>query len=82
MSADERVGSGTRLQLATELAVRGGRMLLEPPAPELAGVPVALLAGNRVSHAEALAELALAAQAQSSVGGVAVGQDRAGRVSL
>ena len=30
MSADERVGTGARLQLAAELAVRGGRMALEP----------------------------------------------------
>jgi myo-inositol-1(or 4)-monophosphatase len=30
VSADERVGTGARLQLAAELAVRGGRMALEP----------------------------------------------------
>ena len=30
MSADERVGTGARLQLAAEMAVRGGRMALEP----------------------------------------------------
>jgi myo-inositol-1(or 4)-monophosphatase len=30
MSADERIGTGARLQLAAELAVRGGRMALEP----------------------------------------------------
>ena len=29
MSADERVGTGTRLQLAADLAVRGGRLALE-----------------------------------------------------
>jgi myo-inositol-1(or 4)-monophosphatase len=38
MSADERMGTGTRLQLAGELAVRGGRMALEPFHRAQAGV--------------------------------------------
>jgi len=79
----EVVGAATIVLEAGGVVTRDdGSPLFPAPAARLTGGPIAMLAGNQVSHAEALAEVALVAQAQSSVGGVAVGQDRARRVCL